>query len=387
METDSTQDNIKRVLFCTSPLQVINARSVMDYIDSNKKYQDYVILIHPELLESTKKTIKYLAKRLGYTDVIDYTHLIHENKNNYYDLPKFAKIKKIKVVLRDKIIRHQKLEHKISVALQKDIGEIDTIFFRIDYKYVDTLFINTQKNSKWYGIEDGIGDYLPNNWAFKSFNLYEIKHLIKLKFISYFLFLISTLLNWNVRQSKAAILGTKCKYIEGFTNVDVKGFTCIQSHFINNINNLFDFDNKHEKIKVIIIGSLVPDPRFKLDLKREVEIYNSVIKIILEKYKINNDEVWYSHHPRLDYNSWKYKKDKLNCSIYDYNDKPLSDVELTNKHLKAVYSVGSTSLLYAKEIFNIESYLIDFKKEQGHPSKFKMYSDISKIYGIPSVDF
>ncbi len=66
MGTDPIEQDINRVLFCTSPLQVINARSAMDYLGSNEKYNDYVIMVHPELLEGTKKTINDLAKKMGY---------------------------------------------------------------------------------------------------------------------------------------------------------------------------------------------------------------------------------------------------------------------------------------------------------------------------------
>ena len=118
-------------------------------------------------------------------------------------------------------------------------------------------------------------------------------------------------------------------------------------------------ENKHEKIKVIIIGSLNNHshlgPRYKFNLKREVEVYNSTIEYIVDKHKINNDEIWYKHHPRLSYDSWIYKKNNMNCSIYDYHECILSEVELLNKQLKAVYSVGSTSLLYAKEIWGCMS--------------------------------
>ncbi len=63
MGTDPIEQDINRVLFCTSPLQVINARSAMDYLGSNEKYNDYVIMVHPLLLESTKNSIKDIAKK------------------------------------------------------------------------------------------------------------------------------------------------------------------------------------------------------------------------------------------------------------------------------------------------------------------------------------
>ena len=49
---------------------------------------------------------------------------------------------------------------------------------------------------------------------------------------------------------------------------------------------------------------------------------------------------------------------------------------LLSKSLIAVYSVGSTSLLYAKMIFNIESYFILINSKYFHPSAFLRYKNI-----------
>ena len=49
---------MNRVLFCTSPMQVVNARSAMDYLGEREQYRDYIVMIHPSLLENTKKQIK-----------------------------------------------------------------------------------------------------------------------------------------------------------------------------------------------------------------------------------------------------------------------------------------------------------------------------------------
>ena len=71
--------------------------------------------------------------------------------------------------------------------------------------------------------------------------------------------------------------------------------------------------------------------------------------------------------------------------VNDYDEKILGDVELCNRHLKAVYSVGSTSLLYAHVLFNIDSYLIDIRNEKVHPSSYRKFYSIAKYFGIETL--
>ena len=44
----------------------------MDYLGSNERCSDYVVIIHPLLLESTKDIIRNLARELAYKDVFDF---------------------------------------------------------------------------------------------------------------------------------------------------------------------------------------------------------------------------------------------------------------------------------------------------------------------------
>ena len=118
---------------------------------------------------------------------------------------------------------------------------------------------------------------------------------------------------------------------------------------------------------------------------REVVIYNKIIKIIKKKFRVNRNEIWYKHHPRLDYDSWLYKKKNISCSIYEFDDANLAEIELMNENLLSVYSSMSTSLYYAKKIFKLESYLIDFSNEGGHPSAYKKAYYLAKKFDIPII--
>jgi len=384
---ESTEKVLNRVLFCTSPLQVINARSAMDRIGSKKKCKDYVVITHPLINESSKKIIKEIAKILGYYAVIDLSYLLKVNESNTSGLSLIKKLKNINTILSNIINRHHEIQKNIYNILDKEIKKIDIIFYRSDYKYVDSLFINALSCVERYGIEDGIGDYMPQYYYFITFNIYEIKHKIKSLFISYTYLFISFLLNGKYKINKNVFLNPNCKYIDDFTNIKKKGSIYVGNSFKKYITKLSNHStNKfHEKQKIIILGTIY-HPRYKMDLYRETEIYNRVIEQIIVKFNIKKEEIWYKQHPRLSYSDWEYKKENLNCSIYDYNDYSISEIKFINEYLIAVYSFGSSGLLYAKKIFNINSYLIDISREKGmHPSTFKTYLYIASKYDINTI--
>ena len=149
LASDITEKRVNRVLFCTSPLQVVNARSAMDYINSEERCKDYVVIIHPSLPKSSKLMINDIAQKMNYDEVIDLSYLVKKSNYSHISLPN--KIFSIKTIIENKINKYQESSNSIATALQKKIGKIDIIFFRMNSQYIDSLFINTQKNSIWYG--------------------------------------------------------------------------------------------------------------------------------------------------------------------------------------------------------------------------------------------
>ena len=177
-------------------------------------------------------------------------------------------------------------------------------------------------------------------------------------------------------------LTSSISWNDSFTNIQFGKNRSVGKYFFQNITKLYSEKPVHKQRKVIIIGSLLVDKRFDMDIVREVNIYNSLIENVMEKYHLVAKEIWYKPHPRLDYKSWLYKQNNMNCNIYDYDDNVLGEVELCNPHLKAVYSVGSTTLLNAIMLFGKEAYLIDIRNEPVHPAAYKKYYYILKKYGI-----
>ena len=171
------------------------------------------------------------------------------------------------------------------------------------------------------------------------------------------------------------------------TNIRIKKAIYVGEYFKKNILRLDTNLLHHKKIKIIIIGTLCLDPILapKFNIDREVEIYNIMIKLISKKYGIDSSEIWYKSHPRLTYDDWKFKKKNLNCSIYSYQHVAIAEVELLNKDLRAVYSMNSTTLYYAKKIFDLDSYLIDVRDEDSYPSANQKAYYLAKQFDIATI--
>ena len=379
---------MNRILLCTSPLQVVNTRSVMDYLNEGDKCDDYVIMMHPLLLDSTKYLIRNLAHELGYKGVFDLTDInqVINRKNKLFSLRNKISPMEIRKRFRNRLDNYNESIDKIGQFLKERIGDINVVFFRMSYKKIDALYVSACNPVRQkYGIEDGIGNYLPNNWKYKTLNKHEILHTLRSNFINYLSYYTSIIITGDIKVSKSVSLKHHLSFDETFTNLKKEGSVCIGDYFMNNIRKLYEEKPVHEKRKVIIFGSLIPDPRFKIDTVREVDIYNLIIEKIIKRYKVNRSTIWYKPHPRLGYDSWLYKKNYLNCSIYDFEKNTLGEIELCNPFIKAVYSVGSTAFLYAKELFNKDAYFINIRNENIHPSRNEKYRTILSSFGIEEI--
>lgn len=386
---------MNRVLFCSSPLQVINCRSAMDSMPADNFVKDYVVICHPLIDDKSKNIIYEISAKMKFENVFDLTHLFNKSiigKGAYSDtsiLGKgniYAKFFHLKKKIKNKMDNHIKAEMEIKRILEEKIGHISSIFIRNDYKYFETIYMNTQKHAKSYAIEDGFGDYIPKYWAIKNINIYEIRLHSRLRLLSYILFILALAISRDYQLSKEVFLNYKKKHTKSFSNIEKKVSCCTKDNFIKNMQIISNNQKSNSDIKALIVGSIITNPKWNLNIEREVEIYNHTVEIIQKKYNLKMNEIWYKHHPRLDIDNWKYKKSNLKCSMFDYDDNVISDSLLFNKYLKSVFSVGSTTLLYAKKIFNLDSYFIDLREEKGHPSFFKKSYFLAKKYDLDILD-
>lgn len=367
-----------RLLLCTSPLQIINARSAMQSMETPKDaiYKDYVLIIHPLLNSKSKSQIVDLAKSYEYSETFDATFLVEELINE----PSGKFVSGIKNGISIQKLSKRRLSmfkdtvSKVANYIGCEIGTVDEVFVRLSYKRVDLVFYHALHNVKvWYGIEDGIGNYLPRGWKWTRLNWseisFQVRHIIRTYLV--FWLTIMTTAEWSLavkRYFRQQIVFDKC-----FLNLTSKYGHCVGQYFKTNIEKKYVRDKLDKEKKVIIIGTRISTARHPFSIVDETKIYNNVIEIIVRRHDVNRNEIWYKPHPRVRYEDWLYKKEYLECRIYEFEDVTLAETELLNPEVCAVYSAGSTALLYAQTIFGVPAFLIALPKGRVHPSIYKKY--------------
>ena len=393
---------VTRVLLCTSPLQVINARATMLYNNSpNVDYKDYVFIIHPIVIENSKNMIKKYSNKLNYEDTIDFTSLLQNSPHYVRDQMLLDSVDKAitsREILTGKNKPKSNQQSHINRLLKKfktkgvstettiiqktiksNIGTIDEAYMRVNYSGIEQLFIQAfDPQPVYYGLEDGFGDYQQRKHL--KYGIYNIKHSIRIVRNK----IIMRILHYCFGFKKLY----KPSFELTFSNIRINDRVCIKSFFIKTLQKLSNKKSPENIPIVLILGAplLVYPGKYNMTIEREVEIYNQIIEKIMLEYGISNNLIYYKHHPRLLRSSWEYKKKHLNCNLYDYYFDDITEIEILNKNIAALYSIGSTTLLYAKEYFGIDSYFIDFRSENMHPTHLYETYNVLKNFGIESIE-
>ena len=351
---------VKRILLCTSGLQVVNARIAMDYnADSQYNYRDYIVIIHPLLLLSAKKTIIGLGENLGFHGVYDLT----EQFDKQYCIANEETLfrRKLKVFNKDYFDKEndRQSQHRSGIAavIKRNIGDVNEIYTRTKYSYYEMATARAIDGvQEYYAIEDGIGDYTPRYWHLV--NGHERMHMIKRWGAMFYRRLISFLL-----LSYACVTGkyklakniyfasNKYSFNILFSNLRLPDRECVGNQFIGIIRKLYTERPIDEERRIIIFGSILFNVYEKLNndgdpvcygvsddrplghfnskisnyhiMKRLVEIYNGLIVKICTVHDIDSTQIWYKRHPRLPMDFWAYFREHLDCRIFDYDDNQL----------------------------------------------------------------
>ena len=379
------------VLLCTSPLQIVSTRSAIDYLEERDgvKRVCTVVMIHPRMLDQTKATTESIARCLGCQAVLDYSStaaelfLMSENSNSIMDSIS-RPIDGAKLYAKT----FERVRKKIQEKASSDIGPVDEIYCRIRGSALDQFFINTMGGDvcDCFGIEDGLGDYIPKHWRYSTFSFYDIQahQLETIKALAK-LFIFWMVLG-SLKKSKEMALPSRTKRREKFSVLPRHGETVVGDHLITNIKKLAKSKSQLVERCVLIIGTLF-DSRFQFGFEEEIALYQKLFVEVGNRHKVNSTQIWYRHHPRSNKDLWEKKKNRLDCQFFEYNDSTIVETEFLNPHLVAVYSVGSTSLIYAKSLFNIDSYFIDLSRNPNvHPSSYKQCKALALKYAIPVIE-
>lgn len=379
-----------RVIICSSLTQLINSMAAINSLNEGKNYITILIITNPFLSETEVSKIINFAKEQSFNTVINFTKLfkLYIKENEYSSKSSYYLIKRLIYKINNKIKKIYFLKRKFTEIKSKlnenNMLEIESLYTRGRTKIYESLLINSfQKINKLYCIEDGVGDYIHPNTIWSEFITYEIKFKIR-EFISKLLnFFISFLITLNFNQSLIFSSLKKVKFNKIFRNIKMENYEYkyLKSHDIINTQNEFkkiikNFSNNFQfNYKVIIFDSLLND-QLKIEFNKVPVLYNSIINSILSNKQLNKEDIFFKHHPRLNYKYWKILKENIICDISDFNSN-LSHLPgeflLNNQSTQEVYSVGSTALFYSKFLFKKKSYFIIFDNKHFHPSAFKKY--------------
>ena len=363
MEKVMRKSRKTRLLICSSPLQVINARSAMDYRkEKGIDYRDYLIITHPRLTETSnsKNLIKEFSAKLGFSCVYDFSEdfkrIIELVSENY----------KFKHIPFAKSQRFEAIDHEISGTIEQlkrtlyqDVDHFDEIYIRRYWGHVDHIALASLiPNKVINGIEDGLGDYCKHlkkeiRFGRAVFQFGRFKDIVK-----NFIF-ISKSKQWRIHSCN---FGAFYLIEKTFSNLKYGNNIIVAEHFKKNLQKLRR-NREVIKNKVIAILDSVLDtnPQY-ITTEQEVEICNRIIAQIKKRHGVCSNQIYYKPHPRTTFSAWSYKKKNLDCRIYDFKDNSIFELELLENNFKAVYSVGSTSSLLAKALFDVDVYAIDLRR-------------------------
>ena len=393
------------VIICSNLVHIICAQASIKSLALKENVKLNVIIINPYLEKKEIIRIINYSKNNKIHRCLDLSHLFkfYISSDNY----KLSKRNIVHKIIYNKIyfkihniILQIKIFNKIKYILNENkLLNIEYLFTRTHQRVYESMLIHSFNhiNNK-FSVEDGVGDYLEKNFFWSKFVYYEIKNKFKLFFLNFFNFMTALLLTFSIK--KSLILGSYkiIKFNKVFRNVktdkskfkylDDKDLIYINNEFKNIIYKLnYDFEFNY---KVIIFDTILDD-KLKIDLKIIPLFYNKIINSLLkDNDKLKKNQILLKHHPRINYEYWKLLKDNIECDVMEYESE-LSEVPgeflINYKSVKAVYSVGSTALFYAKLLFNKNSYFIQFDNKNFHPSAFKTYEYLFKKYNFNFLDF
>ena len=138
---------------------------------------------------------------------------------------------------------------------------------------------------------------------------------------------------------------------------------------ISKINTTYDLTD----FKVIIIGITLKE--FQKNPQFEIDLYNKLIDKICKKYNIQYSEVLYKPHPRG--TNFSQKKQSLNCEVIDdtFIISFLEDLLYNNKSIQYLYTINSSSALYAARLYKMNTNIIYLNKILHKPTAYRFITE------------
>ncbi len=350
----------KCFVLLTAPFQLIFAENTLNKLKLKKNIKKIALIIHPSINQNSKGTIKKVAKKLDYEEIIDLSHYFKK-------FEKIAKISFIKKFFNSKELkRYTALKKKIRLKLlsRLKISSKDIFILRLNYNFLEEFFY-FQKFKHYYGIREGIAQEYFLGGAFGILNsaknrtsqliynsLFNLRYFYNLEYFR------------EIIRRKSVIF--KKKIIDKRDDKKIK-------YLVSKISKKSD---RLKKYKIIIFGHpLIENKKvFNTNAKKEAQIYNEIFNKSKNKFNLTHKDIILKIHPRVSYENYLSIKKYLKFQTFKFNDYTLSESLLLSKKLKAVYATGSSILLYSKFMFNKKSFYVDISNQ-----------NINMSYAIPQI--
>lgn len=314
---------MNHIFLCTSATQLIVYKILCEHLSSKEipLVEDVLVFVNnPYCNNKCKENIKLYADELAYQDV-------------FFDVNDVMKAtsgcKQMCLISRRNISNHE---------------------LRLLVRYFEP--------ATHYTIEDGVGDYVKENYYNMTtlrYKFRETKALVK-KFISlaiksifshsYYLEILR--LNFFSGSKIRLSLITKIPHIHE------KFCSFYQVSGCKNSN----------QFKVIVLGSLYDNDR-KTNIIFMDKIY-SVINANLKQMNVMDNEVLYIPHPRSDVETASYVSDAFRWIIDPSIN--LAEEAICSFDKAEVWSIGSTSQVYALDILHRSCVVVDTAGLLNHPA-------------------
>jgi len=403
---------IESVLLCSSALHLVITKVISDHwADIDKRSRNVTVLIvHPLLSRANKDGITRLSRQLFNTSPIDLSSLYPDKSVTLQESPAaydetigrlkavgLSRSSRTRTGLRSRatelVDRYRENSSKVQEVVRKYVPVIDEIYCPHRCGLVEQFFISALSSSMpvdYFGIEDGIGDYGMSKWRRAAHDSKLLRHKARQTVVRFLKFLGVALISRDYHQSKAIFLRVRVPWRKTFPETAICGSPELIRRFREVIRKLRETSEKEfvPSVRILVLGSLMTSKKTEFTVDDEIMMYNDWVDNIVERHGVNRDEIWYKPHPRLGNAAYLAKKERLSCKIYPLGIQPLAEVEISREGIEAVYSIGSTAILYAKVVFGKQAFLIDpsrIKKMNRRRSIFYRY--IAKRYHIPMLDW
>ncbi len=388
----------RRLLSITSIHQLVVGIVCLKRNNNNGiEYDDYLLINNILLTNQTIKDLRNFAKNYGFKKVIDFRgelELLNTKKDYSKIKVWYNRIKNILLPLFNNIHLKDTRITQNNLRFILNNQSIDEIYIRYKFNTPERIVLNTFPKANVYIFEDGAGDYI-NYRIDKGENSVPLRLIQEIK-LNYKLIIknrkriindnnnklmynrvneMYELISFKYSDRKNYLFG---KVSNEFINIKEDYKNAISQLYINNILNYFDF----EYVLFLPSFSTPTDPKSYSEFQ-EIK-YNTEKTLSNIKKFYSNKIIFIKSHPRIPagvksmlLNNFPdhLLPDKLNCFP--------AEVFFFDPKLIAVIGELTSSLIYASQIFDKESYYI-FPSDKSFWSedKFQSVSETMTNMGV-----